>query len=502
MKNGRRFLTFWLVLISQAGAQISGEAVGNVTSTSFAVCWEVDEATLPDVQVFSDAAGTTEITSLLKIERQSLIAAPRSLDGGTAASRAKNRSVQAAMTARNAYLVKISGAVPDQNYWVKAVVRDGGGTILHSGNLLSVTTADRAEFIKESRQLLVDFSAAAAGDFTGVIIRLGNATSPYPLFSVVGDGGSEQQAYFDLTHFLDAAGETQLVLASGSTLDLTFDLLGGSLGGSFTSDEVAFDGSFISARASTVGFLPDATVILTAIPERPTALVGHPINVDLSARDGGGQPLVEFNRSLILTSPALVGSPLASEVLENGIRSDQPVIFTTLGNQIVTVTDPMSGSETTFSANVVDYNYDNFRLHYYGDLTSPVGESSENSDGDEFNNLEEFAFGLDPTLNEGKVQYALGTNSLLKRGGPDVVLRVDSNGVDLRVTFLRLKNHVAMGIKYTPELSPDLGSWFGVSTTPVVIAEEGDVELVSVPFPYFTPEPRKARFFRLGVSIP
>lgn len=502
-----KFKSFWffgLALICQAGAQINDVTVGNVASTSFAVCWRTGEDSVPDVQVFSDAAGTTEITSSVKIERQILTSEPRSINGGTPISRAKNRGVQAAMTARRAFLVRISGVEPDQEYWVRAVARDSGGNVLHQSELLALTTAARAEFIKEARQLVVDLSAGAlaAGDLSGLIVRLRNDTSPYPLFSVVNDGHSGQLAYFDLTHFLDAAGETQLVLNSGATLDLMLSFVGGNLTGTFSGNEVASNGEFVSTRTSLVGFAPEDTVVnLNAVATRPTALSGHPMNVNLTATDAGGQPLLTFNRSLTLTSPALAGGTLSSEALENGVFNGQPVILAVLGNQTVVVTDPESGATTDFTVNVLEYSYENYRLHYFGDLTSPEGELTSNNDGDEFENFDEFTFGLDPTVNEGPVAYEIG-GGLLKRGGPDVVLRVDSNGVDLRVTFLRLKNHEALGIQYTPELSANMSSWFGVLTPPVVIAEEGEVELVSVPYPYFTSEPRKARFFRLRVSIP
>jgi len=504
MKNLSGILTIWLIVISHAGAQISGESVGNVTTTSFAVAWETDDATVPDVEVFSDAAGTIEITSMLKIERQSLIGSPRAIDGGTPLSRAKNRSVQAAMEVRRAFLVKISGAAPDHNYWVKAVARDQAGAVLHRSDLLAVTTAARADVIAESRQLLVDFASASVGvgDFTGVIIQLGNATSPYPLFAVINDGAADQQAYFDLSHFLYATGESQMVLTPGSTLDLTFSLLGSDLSGAFTGEEIAYDGSFVSARTSTAEFITDDAVVLSAIPERATALAGHPFSVNLSARDDEGQLLVGFNRTLTLTSPGLAGGSLSSQALENGLLENQDVILNTLGDQTVIVTDSGSPAETSFMVDVLEYTYDNYRLHFFGDLTSPEGEPSANNDGDDFDNTEEFVFGLDPEVNEGTVQYDLSGGSLLKMGGPDVVLRVDGNGVDLRVTFLRLKNHEALGINYLPQLSSSLATWHDVPTEPVVIAEEGNMELVSVPFPYFTPEPRKARFFRLNVSIP
>jgi hypothetical protein len=41
-----------------------------------------------------------------------------------------------------------------------------------------------------------------------------------------------------------------------------------------------------------------------------------------------------------------------------------------------------------------------------------------------------------------------------------------------------------------------------VATDPEVIGTDGEMELVSVRYPFFTPDVRKARFFNVAVSIP
>jgi hypothetical protein len=58
---------------------------------------------------------------------------------------------------------------------------------------------------------------------------------------------------------------------------------------------------------------------------------------------------------------------------------------------------------------------------------------------------------------------------------------------------------VAAGLIYTPEFSGDMLSWTPSAVTPIVIADAGEVELVSVVYPLFVAG-KEARFFRIAVS--
>jgi hypothetical protein len=87
-------------------------------------------------------------------------------------------------------------------------------------------------------------------------------------------------------------------------------------------------------------------------------------------------------------------------------------------------------------------------------------------------------------------------------GQPIVSREVIANGVDFRAVFIRRADHAAAGLTYTPEFSADNFTTFtpGV-TAPTVLATSGSFELVSVPYPHFLPSGKKARFFRISVSI-
>jgi hypothetical protein len=67
------------------------------------------------------------------------------------------------------------------------------------------------------------------------------------------------------------------------------------------------------------------------------------------------------------------------------------------------------------------------------------------------------------------------------------------------VLFVRRKDASEAGLVYTPQFSGDLLNWANSSATPTVIADGGEVELVSIRYPFFVAG-RKARYFRMDIS--
>lgn len=481
-----------------ASPTVESAEAGNVTTTGFSLCWKSSEAATPRLRIFLDAAGTQEITEEVAIAYQALTADQREV-ASTLETRARNREVQQAMTDRLVFLARVSGLQPGSDYWVEAAVLDPIDETPDASALIPVTTASRATFLIESRQLVVDLGGA--GDLTGCVVGLSNPTSPYPLFAVVGDGLTGSRAYLDLTHFLDATGETQINPASGSTLELVVELKGAEFGGGdFDGTEVSFDGSVTAALSSTATYSPGG-VILVAAPAQATALVGQPLLVDFRAETAGGDPVAGFNAPLTLTSATIEGGSLVTGPLVDGVLEGQSVTFVSAGVQTVSVLDASTGAGTSFEVNVLDYTYENFRTHYFGNPTDPAGGFSANGDSDPYSNLEEFAYGLSPLVLDPPLMVGGDGTSLVRKGGPVITLRFDTNGVDFRVTFLRSQNHESLGLSYVPRFSADLQSWFDAPGTPTVLATEGDFELVSFQYPLFTPNALKVRFFSMAVKV-
>lgn len=133
-----------------------------------------------------------------------------------------------------------------------------------------------------------------------------------------------------------------------------------------------------------------------------------------------------------------------------------------------------------------------------------------NPDGDRFNNLQEFAFGMDPTeVAAAVLDYSeYGGVSV---SGPPVVRDFSPGGTfdDLHVVFARRKDFAVAGLTYTVEFTHDLEEWTTSSTTALVRTDgsaPGEMEVVSVPFPSTvnlaaggTGAPL---YFRVGVSMP
>lgn len=132
--------------------------------------------------------------------------------------------------------------------------------------------------------------------------------------------------------------------------------------------------------------------------------------------------------------------------------------------------------------------------------TNPaVNDSTTNTDGDGNNALLEYAFGTNPVVSDGGVLEVSG-GSITRRGEPTLSAESIPNGVDFRAVFCRRKNHVAAGLIYTVQFSSDLGTWQSSIVTPTVIADDGEMQVVTVNYPFFLSDGRKAQFFRVAVS--
>ena len=119
-------------------------------------------------------------------------------------------------------------------------------------------------------------------------------------------------------------------------------------------------------------------------------------------------------------------------------------------------------------------------------------------------NLLNFAFGIHPvTGGSGALQYAgtfAGDGTITATGLPRTWVETNVNGEDRRALFIRRKDFVAAGLTYTPQFSTDLTTWVNSSAGPLVLADDGTNQIVSVPFPIFIAGER-THFFRLSATL-
>lgn len=129
-----------------------------------------------------------------------------------------------------------------------------------------------------------------------------------------------------------------------------------------------------------------------------------------------------------------------------------------------------------------------------------ISGGNDTGDGDGLGILLEFAFGLNTGANDNTSLVAdVNSGILTSRGTPIVFHQATQNGVDIRAVFIRRKNPAASGISYTPQFSADMETWVDGTSLPIVLADDGDYELVSVRYPLFVNN-RKAQFFRIAVA--
>jgi len=128
------------------------------------------------------------------------------------------------------------------------------------------------------------------------------------------------------------------------------------------------------------------------------------------------------------------------------------------------------------------------------------GGANGNPDGDGLNNLFEFAFGTDPAVAQNKVAAEVD-GLLASRGAPTVKLLHAPGAPDFefRGIFCRRKDRLARRISYQPQFSADLMTWANASAEPVVRADDGEIEVVSVLAPAQIGG-RTPRFFRVAVT--
>jgi hypothetical protein len=128
----------------------------------------------------------------------------------------------------------------------------------------------------------------------------------------------------------------------------------------------------------------------------------------------------------------------------------------------------------------------------------------DNQDGDSLTNLQEFAFGTQPTVSTGPIVYVSGGS--VTPGTPQVFPNVPASGM-YSMVFGRRADYVAAGLTYTVQFSAGLGVWVDNNdgtNPPVQVATDGTINAMSVPFVDFILTPsgmQKPTFARVKVEL-
>lgn len=233
------------------------------------------------------------------------------------------------------------------------------------------------------------------------------------------------------------------------------------------------------ASATTDGVGPLDHFAISAIGATQT--VGVPINgITITAQDAFNNTITSFTSTVAYGGSAGITGTSANFV--DGVLGGVSLTPTLVGsNRTLTVTD--GSSHDGLSAFKVQSAYDNWSSGSFVNSFIDI-DSNSNPDGDGLSNLQEFAFGTDPTLNDSVSMKEDGS----VHGLPIPVLSDD--GITFELLFLRRKDHGTSGsVTYIPQFSDDLSN-FTASVVPpsvtVVNAANPAYEVVKVTYPVGT----------------
>lgn len=140
---------------------------------------------------------------------------------------------------------------------------------------------------------------------------------------------------------------------------------------------------------------------------------------------------------------------------------------------------------------------DTWQVGYFGE-SSARGGPMDDFDNDGVINLLDFAFGTDPSqASGGSVQWS--GSGVITAGSPiPYVFQGGTGTFSYRAAFSRRKDYASHGLTYTVEFSADLNTWKASSVAPTILADDGTIQVVYVPYLVFV-NGRKATFFRVKV---
>ncbi len=137
-------------------------------------------------------------------------------------------------------------------------------------------------------------------------------------------------------------------------------------------------------------------------------------------------------------------------------------------------------------------------LHF--GTTENTGDTADTGDFDDdgIPNLLEFAFATNPT-NGNSGSLSVNGGVITQHGQPVPIY--DTSDQRFHALFLRRLNHIAAGLTYTVQFSANLRDWEDYTGTLTSTHSDGEVEIISVPFPHLLLSGLQPTFFRVLVNI-
>ncbi|MEX1116913.1 MAG: hypothetical protein WEB53_16820 [Akkermansiaceae bacterium] len=239
----------------------------------------------------------------------------------------------------------------------------------------------------------------------------------------------------------------------------------------------------------------DAADSALTLGERASRQLGASLGYD----DGTSAPLAAEAIAWSVQSGPLAEIDSGGIVTAGTVYQDSPAVARAIYQTFAGTLEiqVINTGNDDFGSYAGDGLSDSWQVGYFGEEDEDAAPSSD-PDADGLNNLQEYAFGMNPLQSFAGMLRWSGTD-LLEPGVPMPFASGTAGSFTFRAVFARRKDYAAAGLSYTVEFSGDLSTWRASTSTPVVVAEDDEVQAVSVPYPFFV-NAKKATFFRVKVQ--
>ncbi len=402
-KSGLLLLASLVVMHNAAAGPvtISRVTAGNVDAGRFNLYWQVNDTTVPRLDIFSDPAGTVPLNGQLGVEFYPLETDEPTV-AQTFAQRAARRELQSGMKAKGIVYAAITGAQPGSTYYLRPRSFDSNGVANEAAPaaLIPVTTPGETAFVIESRQLRVSGDCVAGS--RGMVMQLSMAGAPWPLLSVVGDGGAGDVALFDLSRLLNAPGTTNAALTG--TPQFTLEMLAPAAPLNTSPASVVYTGTWSVAKlADSAFFVTFPGLTHFTVEAVNPALQGAPLLLNITARTSAGDVLTSYNGNVFVTAGAagnlFEGAGLTAGFV-NGVLTGYQTVPAIAGPLTVTATRPCGAETGSGIFNVAALSLTTWRQHYFGADAGndAIAGLNVDRDADGLTNGAEYFLGLHPRL--------------------------------------------------------------------------------------------------------
>lgn len=262
-----------------------------------------------------------------------------------------------------------------------------------------------------------------------------------------------------------------------------------------SSSAYALRAGFAGQLADAVELrLDDAAAELT-LDERSSRQLGASLRYD----DGTSSPLAAESIAWSVQSGPLALIDSGGMVTAASVYQDSPAVVRAVYQELAGILEiqVLNTGGDDFGLYAGDGLSDLWQVSFFGEDNASAGPSSD-PDSDGLDNLQEYAFGMNPVQSYAGMLRWSGTD-LLERGLPVPFASSAAGRFTFRAVFARRKDYAAAGLSYTVEFSGDLATWRASTSTPVVLADDGEMQVVSVPYPFFV-NGKKATFFRVKIQ--